>query len=251
MTTMEQDWWQVTGLTKETVPEVAVLEGTWWRSKRLQERLALLDDVRELDAPDWFWGTYRGHPVVYASMYGAARAVEPVVILGKLGMPRVVQIGSCGGIAPDAHTGDLLIPDQVAIEEGVSRWYHTADTSTATPELVERAQRVAEAMGIRVLRGTSVTEDTLLGVRPPDESVPRWIEAGYVGVDMETSAVFSAAEWMGMERLSLIYIWDEYALHRRWSDPLPPEVNVFRRKTERALFEIALHSTLGLDGDNG
>jgi purine-nucleoside phosphorylase len=244
---VEQDWWRVTGLSKDDVPEVAVLEGTWWRDDRQRERLALLEEVRELDAPDWFWGTYQDHPVVYAPMYGASRAVEPVVILGRLGTPRVVQIGSCGGIALDAHTGDLLIPDQVAIEEGVSRWYHHNDTVSATPELVRRADDIATAMGIRVVHGTSVTEDTLLGVRPPDDSVERWRTAGYVGVDMETSAVFSAADYIGMERLSLIYIWDEFALNRAWSDPLPPEVNEYRRRTELALFEIALRTTLELE----
>jgi uridine phosphorylase len=244
---VEQDWWQVTGLSKDEVPDVAVLEGTWWRSDRKKERLALLDNVRELDAPDWFWGTYRERPVVYASMYGAPRAVEPVVILGRLGTPRVAQIGSCGGIDLDAHTGDLLIPDQVAIEEGVSRWYHSNETVAATPELVHQAHDIATAMGIRVVHGTSVTEDTLLGVRPPDGSVERWRAAGYIGVDMETSAVFSAADYIGMERLSLIYIWDEFALERAWSDPLPPEVNDYRRRTERALFEIALRTTLDLE----
>jgi purine-nucleoside phosphorylase len=244
---VEQDWSRVTGLSKDDVPDVAVLEGTWWRNDRQRERLALLDDVKELDAPDWFWGTYRDRPVVYACMYGASRAVEPVVILGRLGTPRVVQIGSCGGIALDAHTGDLLIPNRVAIEEGVSRWYHDNDAVVATPELVQRADDVATAMGIRVVHGTSVTEDTLLGVRPPDDSVERWRAAGYVGVDMETSAVFSAADYIGMERLSLIYIWDEFALKRAWSDPLPPKVNEYRRRTELALFEIALRTCLDLE----
>ncbi len=248
---MDQDWSQVTGLSSDQVPDVVVLEGSWWRSDRQRERLEILRDVRELDAPDWFWGTYHGHPVVYACMYGAPRAVEPVVILGTLGTKRVVQIGSCGGIATDAHTGDLLIPDRVAIEEGVSRWYHTNDSVTATPELVERAHDIATTMGIRVRRGTSVTEDTLLGVRPPDDSVDRWRAAGYVGVDMETSAVFSAADYMGMQRLSLIYIWDEFALQRSWSDPLPTEVNDYRRSTEQALFEIALRTTLDSEATDG
>ena len=241
---MEQDWWEVTGLSKAEVPEVVVLEGTWWRRQREEQRLALLDQVRELDAPDWYWGTYRGHPVVYACMYGAARAVEPVVILGQLGSPTVVQIGSCGGINPDAHTGDLLIPDEVAIEEGVSRWYHANRMVSATPHLVEKAVEVTSRKGIRALRGVSVTEDTLLGVRPHDDSVGRWIDAGYIGVDMETSAVFSAAQHMGMNRLALIHIWDEYALGRRWSDPLPPEVDAYRRTSEEAMFEIALETCL-------
>ncbi|MGH8926602.1 MAG: hypothetical protein ACRDWA_18555 [Acidimicrobiia bacterium] len=170
---MEQDWWEVTGLSRDEVPEVAVLEGTWWRRDREAQRLPLLDQVRELHAPDWYWGTYLGHSVVYACMYGAARAVEPVVILGKLGTSTVVQIGSCGGINPEAHTGDLLIPDEVVIEEGVSRWYHTEATVSATPALVDKAVEIAEKKGIRALRGRSVTEDTLLGVRPQDDSVQR------------------------------------------------------------------------------
>lgn len=242
----DQDWWQVTGLAPDEVPEVVVLEGTWWRRDREAQRLRLLDDVRELDAPDWYWGTYHGHPVVYACMYGAARAVEPVVILGQLGTKVVVQIGSCGGIQPGARTGDLLIPDTVAIEEGVSRWYHARTAVSATPALVAAAIEAAERRGIRTLRGLSVTEDTLLGVRPTDDSLERWRGAGYVGVDMETSAVFSAAQYMDMQRLSLIHIWDELAAGRRWSDPLPPEVDAYRRCTEEAMFEIALHSTLDL-----
>jgi uridine phosphorylase len=241
---VEQDWWGVTGLSRDEVPEVVVLEGTWWRRDRESQRLPLLDRVRELNAPDWYWGTYHGHPVVYACMYGAARAVEPVVILGKLGTPTVVQIGSCGGIHPEAHTGDLLIPDEVVIEEGVSRWYHPGAVVSATPALVDKAIEITEKKGIRALRGRSVTEDTLLGVRPADDSVQRWIDAGYIGVDMETSAVFSAADHMGMKRLSLIHIWDEYALGRRWSDPLPPDVDAYRRSTEEAMFEIALQSSL-------
>lgn len=241
---MEQDWWEVTGLSNDEVPEVVVLEGTWWRRDREAQRLPLFNQVRELKAPDWYWGTYHGHPVVYACMYGAARAVEPVVILGKLGTAAVVQIGSCGGIHPEARTGDLLIPDEVAIEEGVSRWYHSGAAVSATPELVDKAVEITEKKGIKALRGRSVTEDTLLGVRPQDDSVQRWIAAGYIGVDMETSAVFSAAQHMGMKRLSLIHIWDEYALGRRWSDPLPPDVDAYRRATEEAMFEIALQSTL-------
>jgi uridine phosphorylase len=241
---MDQDWWTVTGLGKNEVPEVMVLEGTWWRRDREAQRLPLLQDVRELDAPDWYWGTHKGHPVVYACMYGAARAVEPVMILGALGTPAVVQIGSCGGIDPDAHTGDLLIPDSVAIEEGVSRWYHSDSVVDASPDLVERAVELTEQRGIRPVRGRSVTEDTLLNVRPVDESVQRWRAAGYIGVDMETSAVFSAARHLGLRRLSLIHIWDEFALGRRWSDPLPAEVDAYRRSTEESMFEIALDATL-------
>lgn len=242
----QKDWWSVTGLTPAELPRLVVLEGTWWRRDREAERLRLLTDVRELSAPDWYLGRYRDEPVVYACMYGAARAVEPVAILGRLGVPMVFQIGSCGGISPRAKTGDLVIPTSVAVEEGVSRWYHAEPVVYPAQDLADAATRIAKARGFTVLRGQTVTEDTLQEVRPPDDSLSRWLKAGYLGVDMETSAVLSAARMTGMRAAAILYVWDELTRGRRWSDPLPPNVEARRRAAEAAMFEIALEAGLQL-----
>ena len=81
-----QPWQQLLALDDAELPRVLVTEGSWWRAEREAQRLAELDDVRALPFPDWWWGRHRGVPVVYACLYGAPRAVEPVHVLGELGL---------------------------------------------------------------------------------------------------------------------------------------------------------------------
>jgi len=239
---MDQDWWHVTGLVPADLPELLVVEGSWWRRDREAQRLAYLDSVRELGAPDWWWGRWRGHPVVYACVYGAARTVEPVHILGQLGTPAVAQIGSCGGLQRGIQPGDLVLADRVRVAEGASGHYGGGDWARATPGLVDRAQQLASGRGLAVHRGETVTTEVLL--RQPPELVHAWSSAGYLGVDMESSATLSAATWAGMSGLTLLHAWDDLLAGRSWTDPLPESDAARRSATEAALFELALETCL-------
>lgn len=239
---MDQDWWRVTGLVPADLPELLVVEGSWWRRDREAQRLACLDSVRELGAPDWWWGRWRGHAVVYACVYGAARTVEPVHILGQLGTPKVAQIGSCGGLQRGIRPGDLVLADRVWVAEGASGHYGGGDWALATPGLVDRAQQLASGRGLAVHRGETVTTEVLL--RQPPELVHAWSSAGYLGVDMESSATLSAAAWAGMSSLTLLHAWDDLLAGRSWTDPLPEHAAARRSATEAALFELALETCL-------
>ncbi|MGA8117364.1 MAG: hypothetical protein WCA46_27325 [Actinocatenispora sp.] len=235
---MDQDWWSVVGLSPADLPELLVVEGSWWRTDRERQRLALLDDVRALAAPDWWWGRWRGHPVLYACVYGAARTVEPVHICGQLGTPTVVQLGSCGALAPGMSPGDLLVPTRVRIGEGASAHYGVLGEATPTSDLADRLAAVASAAGLTVRRGATVSTEVLL--RQPPDLVAEWTAAGLLGVDMETSATFSAATWCGMRRAALLHVWDDVPGGRSWTEELPAGPAERRRATEQAQFELAL-----------
>ncbi|HEY0700081.1 MAG TPA: hypothetical protein VGD43_20005 [Micromonospora sp.] len=239
---MDQDWWSVTGLTPDELPAVLVVEGSWWRRDRERQRLALLDDVRELGAPDWWWGRWRGHPVVYACVYGAARTVEPVHVLGQLGTPTVVQLGSCGALAPGMAPGDLVVPSRVRVGEGASAHYGVTDWAHPSDDLAGRLAKLAEADGFTVHQGPTVSTEVLL--RQPPELIRSWVDAGLLGVDMETSATFSAAGWCGMRRCALLHVWDDVVGGVSWTEPLPPAVAARRQATEAAQFELALRAVL-------
>ena len=239
---MDQDWWAVTGLVPAERPEVLVVEGSWWRRDRERQRLAELDEVRELAAPDWWWGRWRGHPVVYACVYGAARTVEPVHVLGQLGTPSVIQIGSCGSLARGMGPGDLIVPTRVAIGEGASAHYGGAAHATPTADLAARLAAVASSAGHQVHRGPTVTTEVLL--RQPAELVGSWAGAGLLAVDMETSATFSAAAWNGMRCAALLHVWDDVIAARSWTVPLPAGLRDRRQRAEQAQFSLALRAAL-------
>lgn len=226
-------WLNLLGLTPEEVPRLLVLEGTWWRQRALDTRLPSLTDVRETGMPDLWWGRLGGVPVAYCPAYGAARAVEPVHVLGLCGTPRVVQIGSCGGFG--IPTGTVVVSTRATIGEGASRYYGAEGVSLPTPALVERAAR---ALGdVPVVTGPTVSTDALLA--QPVALQQEWSGAGHVGVDLETSAVFSVAAAMAMEAVSLLFVWDELP-GRAWTDSFSPEEAAAQARANAATWRVAL-----------
>lgn len=231
-------WLEALGLTEEDTPKLIILEGTWWHKERYPMRLAHLDNVRELKFPDMYWGRYRGENVVFCCAYGAPRAVEPVHVFGSIGATTVVQVGSCGGLQPDVHTGDIILAERAIIGEGASQYYGGTSSSAATPELVAFAERLFRARGFTVHRGSHFTTSALFA--QPPARIEGWCEAGYLGVDMETSAVFSAAAHFGMQAVSMLFVWDELLKGRTWLDEFEDEETLRQSQANAAIFEIAL-----------
>ena len=230
-------WMSVLGLAEDEVPQLLVLEGTWWRARALQTRLPLLTDVRETGMPDLWWGRCDGIPVAYCPAYGAARAVEPVHVLGLCGTPVAVQIGSCGGLQPQLRTGDVVVSNRATIGEGASAYYGGQGSSAPDGALVDRALAALAGRGQQAHYGATVSTDALLA--QPDSLVARWAAAGHLGVDMETSAVFSAAAAFGVRAASLLFVWDELP-GRSWTDPFTPEEAAAQAAAAQAVYEVAL-----------
>jgi len=239
---VDQDWGAIVGLAPAEVPQLLVTEGSWWRREREAQRLAELTDVRELGAPDWWWGRWRGVPVVYACVYGAARTVEPVHVLGQFGCPVVAQIGSCGGLAPGLRPGDLVVADRIAAEDGASAHYGAGGAVVPDAGLVREVLRRAADRDLPVHSGPTVTTEVLL--RQPDELIARWRAAGLLAVDMESAATVATAGWAGMRAVSVLHVWDDLVTGRSWTDPLPETDALRRRDAEAALFPLVLEAGL-------
>ena len=228
-------WLALLGLAEDEVPRLLVLEGTWWRAQALEQRLPALTDVRETGMPDLWWGRFGGLPVAYCPAYGAARVVEPVHVLGVCGTPVAVQIGSCGGLQPQVRTGDLVVSSRATIGEGASQYYGASGSSAPDAALLQRAVGLLAGEPLHV--GPTVTTSALLA--QPDELVAVWTAAGHLGVDMETSAVFSAAAAHGVRAVSLLFAWDELPA-RSWSDPFTPAEQAAHARASETIYRAAL-----------
>jgi purine-nucleoside phosphorylase len=231
-------WLECAGLKASEIPDLMILEGSWWEKERYAMRLAYLEDVRELKFPNMYLGRWQGKYVLFCCAYGAPRAVEPVHVFGSLGTPVVIQIGSCGSLQKGITTADILLPERAAIGEGASQYYGKTDFSEATPELVAKAEQKFAARGFSVHRGLHLTTSALFA--QPAERVASWQQAGYLGVDMETSAVFSAASFFNMQAASFLFVWDELLKGRTWLDSFSPEEQERQREANKVIFEVAL-----------
>lgn len=232
-----EGWLELLGLAPEEVPGLVVLEGTWWRQDALDKRLPRLSDVRELGVPDFWHGWHGDIPVVYCPTYGAARAVEPVHIFGVCGTRTVVHIGSCGGLQAGVHTGDIVLSEQSTIGEGASHYYGGSKVAKANLGRVTRAASLLAGTGIHTHRGSTVTTSAML--QRPEALVDRWAAAGHLGVDMEASAVFSAATHFGMRAASLLFVWDEIPF-RSWLEDFTEQEQAAQDRASDMVYEIAL-----------
>lgn len=226
------------GLEPKEAPATLILEGSWWQKERNASRLGRLDDVRELGFPELHLGWSGGIPIVYSCVYGAPRAVEPVHLFGALGARLAIVIGSCGALQPEIRTGDVVLPTRVRVGEGASRYYGAGEWADADERWVDRAEELFSALGLRARRGSFVTTSALFAQTP--ELIETWARKGYLGVDMETSAVFSAAHACGLEAVSLVFAWDELYRGRSFLDPLDDEERELHERANDGIFTVAL-----------
>lgn len=232
------EWQRALGLSTADIPVAVITEGTWWREQRTAERLALLDDVRELPFPDIFVGRWNGKPVAYCCAYGAPRAVEVVHLFGCLGADLAVQIGSCGGLQAELAPGDIVVPDDAGCQEGIARLYGSGDRVQADPGWSESARGILHRRGHVVRRGAHLTWHSIFA--QDGTMVQEWHEAGFLSVDMETATTLAVAWHFDMAAVSMLVVWDELLRGRSFLDPLEPDQQAAFDASYDAVFSTAL-----------
>ena len=161
---------------------------------------------------------------------GAPQAADTVETLRVLGVENVVTVGLFGAFVADLRPGDVVVPEKVFVEEGTTLHYCGAvDFSEPDPE----AHRLAAALpGVR----TDPLVSTDAVYRQTFRKEQLWRDEGAVGVDMETSAVFSVARCLGMRAVGLLAASDVHPLSPddpKWAWHMTDDMRA--NLTERAL----------------
>tara|TARA_Y100001960_G_scaffold333638_1_gene439871 strand:+ start:2780 stop:3505 length:726 start_codon:yes stop_codon:yes gene_type:complete len=234
----KEEWMKLLGIEKSEIPDILIMEGTWWEKTAYKNRLTELENPRKLNFPNMYLGRTNGRNVLFCCAYGAPRAVEPVHICGILGTRRVVQIGSCGSLQIKIRTGDIVIPNPAQIGEGASQYYEGHIKSYPNKSLASEAFKILNSYDLSVHQGLHLTTSALF--QQNFDTITKWSETGYLSVDMETSAVFSAAKYFNMEAISLVFVWDELLNERTWLDTFLPEETQKQKNANKLTFKTAL-----------
>lgn len=203
----KSDWLAILGLPESRVPAALIVRGTRNFRRQYAAMLPFFEHVTELGTPngileDVLVGDVRGVPVGFACVYGAAMASEVVHVFGVLGTRAVIQIGNCGAIADGFEAGDLFVADRGYCGEGAAQYYKPdGPWVSASPGLVE-----AVAMRETVRTGAIYTTGALFAEGMDD--LDRWHRDGFAAVDLETAATYAVAEHFGMDRVALLYGFD-------------------------------------------
>lgn len=205
------DWLGMLNIPEDRIPDVLILRGTRNLHRQRDIHAERFDDVLDLGSPnglfeDIFLARHKSLNVGYASVYGDSMASEITHLFGVLGTKNVIQTGCCGGLQPSVQTGDLVIPGKAISGEGAAQYY-LAETHNlrASPELVRPAASLVRSCW-PYHTGVMFTTSALLA--EGRKELESWRDAGYAAVDMETATTFAVARHFEMNRVSVLYAFD-------------------------------------------
>ena len=213
------DWLQMLNIPASSIPTVLILRGTRNLQSQYEVALPFFSNVLQVEAPNGlvehiFLGELAGRLVGFGRVYGAPMASEIVHIFGVLGTRAVIQTGNCGALADDLVAGELFVPSKAFCGEGAARYYKSDAKSVAASPDVFHSATLAQYGRENLHPGMVYTTAALLAEGAAD--LERWHAQGFAAVDMETAATFAVAEYFGMERAAILYVFDN---PRRQSSP--------------------------------
>lgn len=152
---------------------------------------------------------------------GAPQAADTLETLAALGVKRVLSIGMCGSFVESVPEGTIVVPNRAYSEEGTSLHYYPA-IEFAEPDA--ELQRALMAMP-NTIAAPIVTTDAVFRQTYYKERL--WREKGAVGVDMETSALFSVGRALGLRVAAALMVSDCHPLEpgaHKWAWKMTKEM---------------------------
>jgi uridine phosphorylase len=202
------DWLSMLGIPEDRIPQVLLLRGTRDLKGRYRQMSEYFSNILPIGSPngvidDVFLGELNGVRIAYASVYGAPMTSEIVHIFGVLGTPLVLQMGCCGGLADQLGAGDLFVATEAYCGDGASQYYREGGGIVPATFTFEDEARSTMTP---VYKGRIYTTSALFA--EGEHEIQTWYDQGFQAVDMETSATFAVAEHFGMERGSILFVFD-------------------------------------------
>ena len=125
-----------------------------------------------------------------------------------LGVKQFAIIGMAGGLQPELNAGSLVICNRAIRGEGVSRYYLAPHpTVDASEEMANGLSQILTKRNQSHALGTTWTTDAPF--RELRKNVLEYQRAGVLAVDMETAALLSVADSMGLSAIAMFSIIDQ------------------------------------------
>jgi purine-nucleoside phosphorylase len=205
------DWLRILNLPASRIPDVVILRGTRNFHCQYKAMLPYFENILELGTPngileDLLIGEVRGRSVGFACVYGSSMASEVVHVFGVLGTRAVIQIGNCGALADNFLAGDLFLADRAFCGEGAAQYYKPDGKWVAASRELLQSKTLSVLNQGHYRLGSIYSTAALFAEGERD--IEQWFQEGFAAVDLETAATYAVAEHFGMDRLAILYAFD-------------------------------------------
>ncbi len=202
-----------------------ILPGDPGRCREIAERLdnpVFVASNREFTT---YTGTLEGEKVsVVSTGIGGPSAAIAMEELIRIGADTFVRVGTCGGIALDVMSDDVVIASGATRGDGTSMEYAPLEFPAVPDFTVLKAlSDAADALGYRSHVGVVQCKDSFYGQHSP-ESMPvremlrakwqAWKELGVLASEMESATLFTVAAARGVRAGACFHVvWNQERVH--------------------------------------
>jgi len=164
--------------------------------------------------------------------FGAPAAACSLEMAIALGCKILFVFGLCGGVGKNLEVGDLVLPTKILREEGTS-FHYISGNKNILPDnyLSECLIEFLKRRNVSFFTGTTVTTDAVF--RQTRKKELHWRENGIIGVDMESSALLSVANYYRIPAVCMLVVSDKHDLENgtqwRWGG------NDFKKKQKKGI----------------
>ena len=154
-------------------------------------------------------GTY-GHQdlSVVGPMLGGPHAVMILEKLIVMGAKKILFLGWCGSIRKGIRIADIVVPDHAVIGEGTSAYYTPENRGSRPSRRIVRAiEESLSACAVPFHKGPVWSTDA--PYRETKQQILDLQDKGVVGVDMEVSALCTAARFRHVQIGAMLVVSDE------------------------------------------
>lgn len=199
------------GATQGQIADTILLPGDPLRAKYIAE--TYLEDVtcyNQVRGMLGFTGTYQGKQI---SVQGTGMGVPSISIyvnelISEYKVKNLIRVGTCGGMQKDVHVRDVILAQASCTDSSMNQ--HIFGGFDYAPianfSLLKAAYDEGTARGLKLQVGNVFSSDMFY--RDDKTYVQKLMDYGVLGVEMETTALYTLAAKFGVHALSILTVSD-------------------------------------------
>lgn len=224
------------------IAETILLPGDPLRAKYIAD--TYLEDVicyNEVRGMLGFTGTYKGNRI---SVQGTGMGVPSISIyvnelIKDYGVKNLVRVGTCGAMQESVHVREVILAQAACTDSSVNR--HVFGGYDFSPigsfSLLKAAYERGSEKGLKLHVGNIFCSDTFY--RDDKTIVQRLMDHGVLGVEMETTALYTLAAKYGVNALTILTVSDHLLTGEETT-------SAERQSTFNDMMEVALETVISL-----
>jgi purine-nucleoside phosphorylase len=199
------------GAKPNEIAETVLISGDPLRAKHIAEKM--LTDVfcyNEIRGMLGFTGMYNGKRV---SVQGTGMGIPSTAIylhelIHEYGVKKIIRVGTCGALQASLKIGQLILADAAYTDSGTQLMhFNSMDFAPkADEDLLKQARETALLHNLSVMEGTVFSTDSFYSEDANRYDI--WIKRGVLGVEMESSILYTLAAKNKVQAISILTVSD-------------------------------------------